>query len=275
MNFLKTKKAFTLIELLIVVAIIAILAAIAVPNFLEAQTRAKVSRTVADMRTMATGLESYYIDHNSYPPTSHAETTIENGGWDLPLDQLNYYDRYLNSFKHLTTPLSYMTSIPEDVFMREALSNMLMEGETSMVFTCYVAPDANDDGVVDWDAFPDPPVLNDDEVMNPLCFGYLAFSKSPGGVYTPEGDDEARYTSSEVSWLARMCNEISTALWVMTSAGPDLFTYAPGSDQYRPYDPTNGTLSVGDIIWAGPGIGKTTPYKGEISGHQLKAWREG
>ena len=62
------KKGFTLIELLIVIAIIAILAAIAVPNFLEAQVRAKVSRVRADQRSLATGLESYRIDNNSYPP---------------------------------------------------------------------------------------------------------------------------------------------------------------------------------------------------------------
>ena len=58
---------FTLIELLIVVAIIAILAAIAVPNFLEAQTRAKISRVRADHRTIATGLEVYKVDTNKYP----------------------------------------------------------------------------------------------------------------------------------------------------------------------------------------------------------------
>lgn len=60
------RSAFTLIELLIVVAIIAILAAIAVPNFLEAQTRAKVSRVRADHRTIATGMEMYHIDNNKY-----------------------------------------------------------------------------------------------------------------------------------------------------------------------------------------------------------------
>jgi type II secretion system protein G len=60
-------RAFTLIELLIVVAIIAILAAIAVPNFLEAQVRSKVSREKANMRTIATALEAYRTDFSRYP----------------------------------------------------------------------------------------------------------------------------------------------------------------------------------------------------------------
>ena len=63
----KQPSAFTLIELLIVVAIIAILAAIAVPNFLEAQTRSKVSRARADVRTVVTALEAYMVDNNRYP----------------------------------------------------------------------------------------------------------------------------------------------------------------------------------------------------------------
>jgi prepilin-type N-terminal cleavage/methylation domain-containing protein len=61
------RQGFTLIELLIVVAIIAILAAIAVPNFLEAQTRSKVSRVKADMRTLMTAIEAYLVDNNDAP----------------------------------------------------------------------------------------------------------------------------------------------------------------------------------------------------------------
>lgn len=60
--------AFTLIELLIVVAIIAILAAIAVPNFLEAQTRSKITRVKADIRSLVTSIEAYRVDNNKYPP---------------------------------------------------------------------------------------------------------------------------------------------------------------------------------------------------------------
>lgn len=123
---LKRAKGFTLIELLIVVAIIAILAAIAVPNFLEAQTRAKVSRAKADMRSLATAMESYFVDHLGYPHQSHSR--VEDGFYgvnymsNLPgMHPLKYMPTFTSmipgSPMHtLTTPVSYVSSIFEDPF---------------------------------------------------------------------------------------------------------------------------------------------------------------
>jgi len=65
--------AFTLIELLIVVAIIGILAAIAVPNFLNAQLRAKIARVEGDLRSMKTAIEMYRADNPGYPPSCSLE----------------------------------------------------------------------------------------------------------------------------------------------------------------------------------------------------------
>ena len=94
-------KAFTLIELLIVVAIIAILAAIAVPNFLEAQTRSKVTRAKADIRTLATALESYAIDYNKYPGDGAQYC------WNYGIYP---YDGYWYVPDTITTPIAYITS---------------------------------------------------------------------------------------------------------------------------------------------------------------------
>ena len=52
---------------LVLVAIVGILAAIAIPNFLTAMQRAKQKRSLADMRTVATALESYAVEEAAYP----------------------------------------------------------------------------------------------------------------------------------------------------------------------------------------------------------------
>ena len=66
----RNQKGFTLIELLIVVAIIGIIAAIAIPNLLNAIDRGKQKRTMADLRSVGTAVESYSIDNNVYPVAS-------------------------------------------------------------------------------------------------------------------------------------------------------------------------------------------------------------
>jgi type II secretion system protein G len=70
----RNAKGFTLIELLIVVAIIGIIAAIAIPNLLNAIDRGKQKRTMADMRSIGTAIESYSIDFSHYPQASDLAT---------------------------------------------------------------------------------------------------------------------------------------------------------------------------------------------------------
>ena len=119
------KKGFTLIELLIVVAIIAILAAIAVPNFLEAQTRAKVSRVKSDLRTYATAIESYAVDNNR-PPRESNFTFYGDTVYDpAKATQVNVYGIISQV---LSSPVAYITTARlYDVFQDENLNAALDE----------------------------------------------------------------------------------------------------------------------------------------------------
>src|ERR1700678_1461524 len=59
----KNRGGFTLVEIMIVVAIIALLAAIAVPNFLRARKRSQATRILEDLRDLDHALDQYAIDN--------------------------------------------------------------------------------------------------------------------------------------------------------------------------------------------------------------------
>jgi type IV pilus assembly protein PilA len=63
---MRNKKGFTLIELMIVVAIIGILAAIAIPNFLKFQAKSKQSEAKTNLKAIYTAETGYYGENNTY-----------------------------------------------------------------------------------------------------------------------------------------------------------------------------------------------------------------
>jgi prepilin-type N-terminal cleavage/methylation domain-containing protein len=206
---MRASRGFTLIELLIVVAIIAILAAIAVPNFLEAQTRAKVSRVKADMRSVATALESYLVDSNRYPPpwdfdpngpnrTPGTFTEIPTGPFHARVPSL------------LTTPIAYITSLTPDPFRQNSQE--------------FVATNLL-------------PVKDRQVYFNIRYYYEGGVNPNPA---SPNNINQA---------------EILAGAWFFYSVGPDRneFNTPPNASTvsqrvYRDYDPTNGTISLGNIF---------------------------
>ena len=210
------RRAFTLIELLIVVAIIAILAAIAVPNFLEAQVRSKVSRCKADMRSVATAIESYRVDNNAGPSDAGMGQQGMYRPYAVPpRSSADPRPNYSIGFE-LTTPIAYISSAAP-----------LVDPFKSADIAKYEAD----------------PLLRGRQYYN---FNSIAYRKK---VYELEtGTPYAAYAV-----YAPMVGE-----WCLIGAGPDKlvnnrpidtvdqFSSVPSIRGHN-YDPTNGTVSNGDI----------------------------
>lgn len=99
-----TSRGFTIVELLIVIVVIAILAAITVVAYNGIQKRASDAQRRSDLTAIAKALELYYIDNNRYPAGS-GSTTI-NASWSTTADA---------SWQNLATALQpYMAKLPTD-----------------------------------------------------------------------------------------------------------------------------------------------------------------
>ena len=74
---MRRERGFSLVELLIVVAIILLIAAIAVPSYLSARIRANESAAVADLRTLNVAQTAYF---SAYPTVGYASSIVSLGG---------------------------------------------------------------------------------------------------------------------------------------------------------------------------------------------------
>lgn len=72
------RKGFTLLELLIVIAVIAILVGIALPRFKGMQDEGNIAKAKGEMRTLSTAIQSYYIHNNAMPTLTQLTTATPN-----------------------------------------------------------------------------------------------------------------------------------------------------------------------------------------------------
>ena len=135
---LKTQKGFTLIELMIVVAIIGILAAIAIPNFMRFQAKSKQSEAKMNLGAIGTTAEAYRAERDTY------NADFVQLGW-APQGNTRYA-YYFNPSTGLSTILN--TVIPMSGLCVASMPTGV--AATTDMFTAGACGDVDKDTTCDW-----------------------------------------------------------------------------------------------------------------------------
>lgn len=216
------KRGFSLVELMIVVALLILLATIAIPNLTEAQLKARRAKAEAELNELSKAIEAYFLDYRVYPATDHSDASRGGAGANVGLTDASKEFLARPTFRNraastdplamLTTPVAYMPAYPNDVF---ASSN-------SATFS-YSTPDEFTLG------------------QSITEKGWIAWSVGPGG--GDNIDNGGGYSGT--------IGLVNVGVAGQTRVDPAFYnprSYIPSPSLVNAtYDPTNGTRSFGAI----------------------------
>ena len=244
------KKGFTLIELLIVIAIIAILALIAIPNFLEAQTRGKIARAMADERTIATAIEAYFVDYNAYPYYYNRD---DGTAWAGDVYGESTFVPY-----SLTTPVAYLTRLMPTPFPPQKFQGAT-DARPGPEPTTYMYRRFFNDMTVSgsWKPWPGPgnrPKNQSYDWGYGLCASWVPVlfdSYFQTGWFLKNDGNSANYLrdcSGQGAWVIGCTGPTLNFVSLGDGTGPAWYSVPRPTGSCTHYDPTNGTVSMGDIL---------------------------
>jgi general secretion pathway protein G len=132
---MKSQSGFTLVEILIVVVILGILAAIVIPQFTEASTEAKTSSLVTDLSSVRSQIQLYKIQHNDNLPG------VANGTHTGTAGFVNAMTGYTNIFGETVDPSTYTDPVYGPYLMKIPMNQFV---DSDVVGTGAADPPAID-----------------------------------------------------------------------------------------------------------------------------------
>ena len=220
-------KGFSLIELLIVIAIISIITAIVVPNLMSANIRAKVSGVEADMGSIAIALEDYKVDHGDYPKDSRFSRS----------------NSYASDIIAETSQAFNGKSGSDDGNDAIGLGYLVYpKADFEPTYLKRIAGDPfNNSGKEDWNGTSG--------AHNHHYSYYTGKWSASGPVDCTSSDDSPQYWAL-VSYGPDKDRDIDSYSKAWNAIDPN----APNHDTYKNlvYNPDNGITSSGDIVIIGP-----------------------